>query len=880
MESNVERECTILGGIFQQIINDMKNGTPLWEDLISKATKLQACLRATIQAIAAFLDAFQKIADAATNTRGATKEIGTALTRICLRHRAVEAKMKTFTSAITECLVAPLQEKLEDWKKTVVNIDKEHAKDYKKARSELKKRSTDTLRLQKKARKSGRADDLQKALLEVSEKKSVLEETEKKAVREALIEERSRYCLFVTFLKPVVDEEISMLSELSHLEEAMDQLEKHTSDPYSLPPASEQVLTDLKCTDASWTFQSPPPSSPSSIGSRKSSMCSISSLNSSSSGSSKSHHSPNHMYWNRSSSQRYHPPQLNGTHRLCSVSSQDSGFTSQDTLCIRNSTASFFQQQVSDMMEENIGSSTESATSLAAPTATWPNLQDTLQFEKAASAILNDRPHTISSAYEKGHQRPALSVYTFQMPDSCHSQPCSPSGVSSCGDTTPVVSPQAVYATAVSDCSSTTAMAATGVASSTPIYARPPLPQRGSSLERPSVPGKLSNANCDGNARDYHYRNSGDRITQPTYVNMYELATMAASKAQEHFPPPPPEDCVPNENSFHNEKHENVEKESSASESSLESSSGYGSQSGMSGATPTPEFDNGHHEGYCTIKSGTLSRRGSVQTPKPPPPVRRTSSILNTSRPNISRNSNNGSMENLPPPPAFLLENTSNIQTCEPDKKNVANSIAAELQKRNITMSTFTDQLKSATAQRIYATPMDHHRRSITTIYAASTNVNMNTMSTCMSPKIGSTSDLSADKSDKQIEIEKHSGISVAETVRTLTEMNHQPASPVSVRRTSSIRSTSADRRPESNLIAALSARITPTLSPRNSRKHYQEPAKMMTVPRANRVRQWIASRTVPDPTLCRASLMDQIKKGAHLRPTGMINDRSAPKTN
>lgn len=49
---------------------------------------------------------------------------------------------------------------------------------------------------------------------------------------------------------------------------------------------------------------------------------------------------------------------------------------------------------------------------------------------------------------------------------------------------------------------------------------------------------------------------SGERITQPTYVNMYELASMAASKAQEmHFPPPPPEDCLVNENTtFHNEK--------------------------------------------------------------------------------------------------------------------------------------------------------------------------------------------------------------------------------------------------------------------------------------------------------------------------------------
>ncbi len=34
---------------------------------------------------------------------------------------------------------------------------------------------------------------------------------------------------------------MSMLSELSHLQEAMDQLEKHTAEPYSLPPASEQV---------------------------------------------------------------------------------------------------------------------------------------------------------------------------------------------------------------------------------------------------------------------------------------------------------------------------------------------------------------------------------------------------------------------------------------------------------------------------------------------------------------------------------------------------------------------------------------------------------------------------------------------------------------
>jgi hypothetical protein len=31
-----------------------------------------------------------------------------------------------------DCLVVPLQEKLEDWKKSVINLDKDHAKGKKK----------------------------------------------------------------------------------------------------------------------------------------------------------------------------------------------------------------------------------------------------------------------------------------------------------------------------------------------------------------------------------------------------------------------------------------------------------------------------------------------------------------------------------------------------------------------------------------------------------------------------------------------------------------------------------------------------------------------------------------------------------------------------
>ncbi|KAJ1523831.1 hypothetical protein ONE63_010389 [Megalurothrips usitatus] len=629
--------------------------------------------------------------------------------------------MKGFSSAIMDCLVIPLQEKLEDWKKTVINLDKDHAKEYKRARAELKKRSTDTLRLQKKARK-GCGGDLAKrvesCLADVTERRQLLEAAEKQAVRAALIEERARFCTFAALLKPVVDEEVAMLCEMGHLQEVVDVLDKHTADPGTLPPASEQVIADLKGSDSSWTFQTPP-SSPSSLGSRKSSMCSISSLNSSSSGSTKSHHSPSHHYWHRSLSQRPLPSArsstlsgtfssvrssvLGGTLHLSSVSSQDSGFTSQDGLQLARS------NQTSNLSEHSGGSSNGSTPTTPHAllpnqnnTATWPNLQETLQFERAASAILNERPHTISSAYERGHQRPPLTVYTFHAPDNnlSHSQPVSPvsgsvsgsgsasgsaenSGATAGSPATPVAhsSPQPIYATrnecgmsspqpiyasrsevgtgspqpiyasrseiinsqpiygSRSDCSGGSPQpiyamlndpnGGSPLPSPKPqaIYARPPvIPQRHSSLERPSVPakapgstGRVPNA-LSANPHTQHLREN----QVPTYVNMHELASMAASKAQEmtFLPPPPPEMVSGALSVDSQDKIDGPERDGSTSESSLESSSGYGSQ------TAIAMTDDGNHlEGYAVGRGGTLLRRGSNQGQKPPPPTRRTSSI-------------------------------------------------------------------------------------------------------------------------------------------------------------------------------------------------------------------------------------------------------------
>ncbi|XP_043381972.1 protein MTSS 2 isoform X12 [Chelonia mydas] len=367
----VEKECGALGGLFQAIVNDMKSSYPIWEDFNSKATKLHSQLRTTVLAAVAFLDAFQKVADMATNTRGATRDIGSALTRMCMRHRSIEAKLRQFTNALMESLVNPLQDRIEDWKKTANQLDKDHAKEYKRARHEIKKKSSDTLKLQKKARK-GKGDlqpQLDSALQDVNDMYLLLEETEKQAVRKALIEERGRFCTFITFLQPVVTGEITMLGEITHLQGIMEDLVVLTAEPHKLPPASEQVIKDLKGSDYSWSYQTPP-SSPSSSGSRKSSMCSVNSTKGGTARSSGSQtYSPGSTYRYRSLAQP-----VNANTRLSSVSSHDSGFISQDATYSKPPSpmpSDITSQKSSSSASSEASETCQSVSECSSPTSDW-----------------------------------------------------------------------------------------------------------------------------------------------------------------------------------------------------------------------------------------------------------------------------------------------------------------------------------------------------------------------------------------------------------------------------------------------------------------------------------------------------------------------------
>uniref|UniRef100_A0A8W8KJR5 IMD domain-containing protein n=1 Tax=Magallana gigas TaxID=29159 RepID=A0A8W8KJR5_MAGGI len=674
MEGGIEKDCTALGGLFQTIITDMRASSVVWEDFTSKAAKLHTSLKATLAAIGGFLEAFQKVADMATGSRGATKEIGSALTRLCMRHKSIEAKLKALTGSIIDNLVNPVQEHSEEWKKSVAQLDKEHAKEYKKARQEIKKAASDTMRLQKKVKKGKNEMQLKldNAMEDVNNKYLALEMAEKNAVRTALIEERSRFCFFISYLRPFVDHEVSLLTEITHLQEIMEHLCMQCNDPHTLPPASEQVIMDVKGFDSSsvWNFsQHSPPSSPSSIGSRKSSMCSINSITSSSSGSIKSH-SPSHLNHLRNSA-------------------QDSGFTSQDTLFLRPATPTSLkirQKDADQLSTDNADADSQSSTpsdntpSASSTWTNWPNPPNT------NSKAEDNRPHTISSAYEKTHNRPALSASLFEPPSEMaeeedvqmRNKKKERSNSSSSSGSGHYARPQSATINKMQ-----------------PVL--PPLAPKPKSkaVPPPKVP-TLGEA--------------------PAYVNMSDLANMAANKRRESETDlsPQPGSTEMKRNTMELVKaiqeleastaalQSTYDGDSSTSQHSLQCSSGYGTMNNTPAHSQDTiamgDFDHNTsecisgNEKYFTIPRNSeignmfraemqakrpastagipvsrqtgapITRRSSMNTPKPPPPVRRSSSITTANPQTLQR------LRNTPP---RQLQSTSHGQDSDPNRTSL-----------------------------------------------------------------------------------------------------------------------------------------------------------------------------------------------------------------
>lgn len=435
---------------------------------------------------------------------------------------------------------------------------------------------------------------------------------------------------------------------------------------------------------------------------------------------------------------------------------------------------------------------------------------------------------------------------------------------------------------------------------------------------------------------------------QPTYVNMHELASMAADKAQQaqnqqtqqSFPPPPAEFISPPE------KPEGTEKESSTSESSLESSSGYGSQTTFNIDDHNQHIDditisnaNNAASKYCTLPRnhesldaqrrrplsmtamntlGTLRnnllRRGSMQTNKPPPPIRRTSSITNTA-------AFTGSFENLPPPPAFLLEPSSGHAQNEQQQQQSGQAQGKTKDVPNTGVKV-AETVKALTELKHTPASPNSIRRmaglsgSAQNIFQPQQPPNERPSSFQGSGNIGGTPApvLSTFQTQSKVSyLSQSGGVVYAQPSQVMG------GSPNAVRRITSFRSQSADRKSDgpgkvgSNFLASLNAKLATNSSPKSSRRNLDDHAHTQVTKvqqpqrgpgqsfldslnaklaqqhlggnvvqpvgmKANKIRQIINSKAQPDPKVCHESLMDQIKRGATLKRSKIVNDRSAPK--
>ncbi|KRX16061.1 Metastasis suppressor protein 1 [Trichinella nelsoni] len=468
MDCSLEKESNALAGLFQNIICDLKGGQAVWDDLIQKTVKFSGQMKLTIGAVSGFIEALQRVADMATAAKGATREIGSTLTRLCIRHREVEEHLKKLTNSLIHCLATPLQERMDDWRRVVIQMDRDHGKEFKRNRNEIRKRIGDKLRLQKKLRKGSLSMQsmVDTVVNDIKNRSNVLLSAEQQSLRQAMIEQRAQFCYFISCFKPIMvscrlfiisigmvimviiqDEELALLGEIAHMQELVEQLCRLTADPYTLPAASEAVIIDVKGLENTWRFQTPPSSPGSSYGSRKSSFCSLTSVdtinnqpmaiamaNSSSASATESNatatitttnananatatannNNNNNNSSNNASSTTVHPndKKYGKFTRHSSAISEDSGFLSRDSLV---PTASCFRNTLAAAQLKNILSDDDPEVA-----STGPEEEDSQQSTPSPSPSLATWPDGSRSGslacHEQGQPKPTVPTNAGDRP--------------------------------------------------------------------------------------------------------------------------------------------------------------------------------------------------------------------------------------------------------------------------------------------------------------------------------------------------------------------------------------------------------------------------------------------------------------------------------
>ncbi|VDK72274.1 unnamed protein product [Onchocerca ochengi] len=193
-----DAEFSALVSTYQSVVHDMKLTYPAWDNVAQKALKLASQIKSTLICMNAFIDAIQTVGDVANNLKGATRDIGACLTRVCMRQRSIENHLRGFVDSLTDDLAMNLQNKSTHWKQRIMEMDRNANKFCRKVNCKIR------------SRKGG--IDLSAV-------------NEQRRISQALLtEQRNQMSFFVTALLPVLNSQLGLLDESSHLRQVTDHL--------------------------------------------------------------------------------------------------------------------------------------------------------------------------------------------------------------------------------------------------------------------------------------------------------------------------------------------------------------------------------------------------------------------------------------------------------------------------------------------------------------------------------------------------------------------------------------------------------------------------------------------------------------------------------
>uniref|UniRef100_A0A0N5APR1 IMD domain-containing protein n=1 Tax=Syphacia muris TaxID=451379 RepID=A0A0N5APR1_9BILA len=217
-----ETEFNTLVSLYQGVMHDLKQTYPAWENVSQKALKLSNQLKGTVLCFNAFVDAVQAVGDAANNLKGGTRDMGACLTRMCMRQRSVENRLRAFADALTDELVVTIQNKCSFWKQRTTEMDRRASKFSRKARS-----------------RKGAVDST-----------SLVEQ--RRICRALLMEQRKQLSFFVGSLLPVFNSELCILDEGAHVRQITEHLQ-NTAQALDSASVVDTILDDIhQGSDYSW----------------------------------------------------------------------------------------------------------------------------------------------------------------------------------------------------------------------------------------------------------------------------------------------------------------------------------------------------------------------------------------------------------------------------------------------------------------------------------------------------------------------------------------------------------------------------------------------------------------------------------------------------